>query len=296
MTVKHLSAKTLKKIPFPLPPLAEQERIVNKLDNYISKLDEAKEKLEKVVDTYEFRKYVILNKAFKGELTKNWRKENNISFDNWQNLPISNLCNSLKYGTSKKSQKSGKVVVLRMGNIQNGEIDWNDLQFTDDLEDIKKYSLNKGDVLFNRTNSSELVGKTAIYRGEYPAIYAGYLIKLDYKKDLIIGDYLNYILNSIKAKYYCKCVKTEGVNQANINARRIGAFIIPLPPLEEQKEIVKILDSLLSKEKQVKEIAEKEIERVDDLKKNLLTRAFGGLLGTNDPNEENSIELLKTVL
>ena len=296
MTVKHLSAKTLEKIPFPLPPLAEQERIVNKLDNYISKLDEAKEKLEKVVDTYEFRKYVILNKAFKGELTKNWRKENNISFDNWQNLPISNLCNSLKYGTSKKSQKSGKVVVLRMGNIQNGEIDWNDLQFTDDLEDIKKYSLNKGDVLFNRTNSSELVGKTAIYRGEYPAIYAGYLIKLDYKKDLIIGDYLNYILNSIKAKYYCKCVKTEGVNQANINARRIGAFIIPLPPLEEQKEIVKILDSLLSKEKQVKEIAEKEIERVDDLKKNLLTRAFGGLLGTNDPNEENSIELLKTVL
>ena len=77
---------------------------------------------------------------------------------------------------------------------------------------------------------------------------------------------------------------------------QLAISLIPLPPLEEQKEIVKILDSILSKEKQVKEIAEKEIERVEDLKKNLLTRAFGGILGTNDPNEENSIELLKSVL
>ena len=81
-----------------------------------------------------------------------------------------------------------------------------------------------------------------------------------------------------------------------INVRSYSKLPINLPPLEEQKEIVKILDSFLTKEKQVKEIAEKEIEKIDDLKKNLLTRAFGGLLGTNDPNEENSIELLKTVM
>ena len=76
--------KDLVNLPFPLPPLAEQERIANKLDNYISKLDEAKEKLEKVVDTYNYRKNLILHKAFTGELTKNWRKENNISFDDWK--------------------------------------------------------------------------------------------------------------------------------------------------------------------------------------------------------------------
>ena len=81
-----------------------------------------------------------------------------------------------------------------------------------------------------------------------------------------------------------------------INKTKTSKLPFPLPPIEEQKEIVKILDSILSKEKQVKEIAEKEIERLENLKENLLTRAFGGILGTNNPNEENSIELLKTVL
>ena len=83
-------------MPFHLPPLAEQKRIANKLDNYISKLDEAKEKLEKVVDTYNYRKNLILHKAFTGELTKNWRKENNISFDDWVNTNIGNICKDVK--------------------------------------------------------------------------------------------------------------------------------------------------------------------------------------------------------
>ena len=88
----------------------------------------------------------------------------------------------------------------------------------------------------------------------------------------------------------------RGFNSPSIRNNDLLNMPINLPPFEEQKEIVKILDSILSKEKQVKEIAEKEIERIEDLKKNLLTSAFGGVLGTNDPNEENSIELLKSVL
>lgn len=161
----------------------------------------------------------ILHKAFIGELTAKWRKENNIDLSSWQEKTIDELCTSLKYGTSKKSKPEGSVVVLRMGNLQNGEIDWSNLMYTDDKDDIEKYLLKKGDVLFNRTNSPELVGKTSIYRGEYPAIYAGYLIKLDYGKD-IIGEYLNYMMNSTKAKHYCYTVKTDGVSQSNINAKK----------------------------------------------------------------------------
>ena len=98
--------------------------------------------------------------------------------------------------------------------------------------------------------------------------------------------------------YYYSTLKIigRGTTVEGIKKEQLFAKFIPLPPLEEQKEIVKILDSVLSKEKQVKKIAEKETERVENLKKNILTRAFGGLLGTNDPNEENSIELLKSVL
>ena len=111
----------------------------------------------------------------------------------------------------------------------------------------------------------------------------------------ISSEYLKYFFDS---SYFQNKVQFEarGSCQVGFYLNQLAISLILLPPLEEQKEIVKILDSILSKEKQVKEIAEKEIERVEDLKKNLLTRAFGGVLGTNDPNEENSIELLKTVL
>ena len=210
----------------------------------------------------------ILHKAFIGELTAKWRKENNIDLSSWQEKTIDELCTSLKYGTSKKSKPEGSVVVLRMGNLQNGEIDWSNLMYTDDKDDIEKYLLKKGDVLFNRTNSPELVGKTSIYRGEYPAIYAGYLIKLDYGKD-IIGEYLNYMMNSTKAKHYCYTVKTDGVSQSNINAKKIGAFEIPVPTIEEQQEIVNILDNLLAKYNKIKNL-EQQLEKIELLKYDVL--------------------------
>ena len=276
-----LTQSKMKKIPFPLTPLNEQQRIVSLLDELFSKLDEAKALAQAIVDGSELRRAAILHKAFTGELTKLWREEHGITLDSWQRRTVASVCKGLIYGTSKKSKSSGKMIVLRMGNLQNGEIDWNDLAYSDDERDIKKYLLSTGDVLFNRTNSAELVGKTSIYRGEYPAIYAGYLIKLDYDRDILNGEYLNYVLNSPNAKEYCNHVKTDGVNQSNINARKIGAYVIPLPPLNEQKEIVRLLDDLLGREQRTKELALKTVERVELVKKSILVRAFRGELGTN---------------
>ena len=207
-----------------LPELNEQRRVVGKIESLFAKLDEAKEKAQAVVDSFETRKAAILHKAFTGELTAKWREEHGVGMDSWEKKSVGELCISLKYGTAKKSDASGNVVVLRMGNLQQGEIDWSDLAYSNDPDDIEKYKLFPGDVLFNRTNSAALVGKTAIYRGEHPAIYAGYLIKLDYDHDKIIGDYLNYALNTLDAKKYCNSVKTDGVNQSNINAKKIGAY------------------------------------------------------------------------
>ena len=95
--------------------------------------------------------------------------------ESWENVSVSEICHSLKYGTAKKSSTEGTVVVIRMGNLQDGEISWDDLAYSNDEEDIEKYKLVLGDVLFNRTNGPALVGKTLIYCGEYPDIYAGYL-------------------------------------------------------------------------------------------------------------------------
>ena len=264
----NISQTIIKRFLIPLPPLDEQQRIVEKIEILFAKLDKATALTQNVIDNYELRRSAILHKAFNGELIK----------FNFQRMTINSICKSLIYGTSKKSSKFGKIAVIRMGNLQNGEIDWSNLAYSDDNDEIEKYNLSAGDVLFNRTNSTELVGKTSIYRGEYPAIYAGYLIKLDYDHNILIGDYFNYMLNAPEAKNYCQRVKTDGVNQSNINAKKIGAFEIPIPNIKEQKEIVRILDSLLAKEQQTKELAEQVLQKIDLMKKTILAQAFRGKL------------------
>lgn len=291
-----INQKQLSSLEIPLPPLSEQQRIVERIEELFAKLDEAKEGLQEVVDSFAVRKAAILHKAFTGELTKQWRLEDGVSDESWEEKTIGEICSSLKYGTSKKSSDDGEVVVLRMGNLQNGEIDWSNLAYTSDEEDIKKYLLKSGDVLFNRTNSPELVGKTSIYRGEMPAIYAGYLIKLDYEKNIVVGDYLNYYLNSSKAKEYYMQVKTDGVSQSNINAKKIGEFEIPLPTLPEQHEIVRLIDDLLARERSAQQATEQALASIDLMKKSILARAFRGELGTNKASEASALELLKQVL
>lgn len=293
--INNIKNEHIDNIMIPLPPINEQQRIVNRIESLFAKLDRAKELIENTLAQFEQNKMAILHKAFTGELTAKWRKENNIDLSSWKEKTIDELCTSLKYGTSKKSKPEGSVVVLRMGNLQNGEIDWSNLMYTDDKEDIEKYLLKKGDVLFNRTNgSADLIGKTSIYRGEYPAIYAGYLIKLDYGKD-IIGEYLNYIMNSNKARAYCNKIKSSGASQFNINAKKIGAFKIPVPTIEEQQEIVNILDKLLAKYNKIKNL-EQQLGKIELLKKAILAKAFRGELGTNNPDEESAENLLKEIL
>ena len=295
-TIAIVNKTKMESCYYPLAPLAEQQRIVDRIESLFSKLDEAKEKAQAVVDSFETRKAAILHKAFTGELTAKWREEHGVGMDSWEKKSVGELCISLKYGTAKKSDASGNVVVLRMGNLQQGEIDWSDLAYSNDPDDIEKYKLFPGDVLFNRTNSAALVGKTAIYRGEHPAIYAGYLIKLDYDHDKIIGDYLNYALNTLDAKKYCNSVKTDGVNQSNINAKKIGAYSFNVPSIPEQEKIVSVIQKLLLKEQQSKEAVEAVLDQIDLMKKSILARAFRGELGTNDPSEESAVELLKRTI
>lgn len=121
---------------------------------------------------------------------------------NWAWCKLADIVHELKYGTSEKSSSVGKIAVLRMGNITNiGTIDYSNLVYSSNEEDIKQYSLEKGDLLFNRTNSSEWVGKTAIYKEEQPAIYAGYLIRI--RSILMSPDYLNIIMNSNYYRNWC---------------------------------------------------------------------------------------------
>ena len=165
--------------------------------------------------------------------------------DSWAWTSVGEVCSNIQYGSSQKSSPTGKIAVLRMGNLQNGRIVLDKLVYTSDLKEIEKYPLEYNDLLFNRTNSKELVGKVAIYKGEIPAIYAGYLVRLH--PILIDSDYLNYVMQSQYYWIYCQNVRSDAIGQSNINAEKLKRFILPLPPLQEQKRIIDKIYHIISR-------------------------------------------------
>ena len=268
----------------PMPPIAEQKRIVAKIEEllpYIDRYEQAWSKLEQFNSRFpEDMKKSLLQYAIQGKLVeqrpeegtaeelfaqiqqekqrlfakKRIKKENfplEIADDekpfeipeSWKWVSIGSVCTNIQYGSSKKSAASGKVAVLRMGNIQNGKLTLDKLVYTSDEAEIDKYPLKYNDLLFNRTNSKELVGKTAIYKGEIPAIYAGYLVRIT--PLCMCSDYLNFVMQSQFYWSYCQSVRSDAIGQSNINAEKLKRFEFPLPPLAEQKRIVEKLEKLL---------------------------------------------------
>jgi len=157
-----------------------------------------------------------------------------------------------------------------MGNLQGGKIDWDDLVYTADDAEIRKYRLRSGDVLFNRTNTIDLVGKTAIYNGEQPAVFAGYLIRINVDESVLDSRFLNYILNTEFARRHSAKVLSVAVGQANINAQKLKTYPIPLPPtLAEQEAIAEVLgdadalieslEQLVAKKRHLKQAAMQQL-------------------------------------
>lgn len=261
-----LNQRKLNSIPVPLPPLPEQKRIVAILDKAFEGIDRAIANTEKnLANAREiFESY--LNAVFtqKG--------------DGWVETKLGKLCHKVEYGTSSKSQAQGDIPVLRMGNIQNGLIDWSNLVYTSNQDEIDKYILEYNDVLFNRTNSEEHVGKSAIYKGEQPAIFAGYLIRVHRKPELLDADFLNFYLNSHIAREYGKTVMSRSVNQANINGTKLKSYPISVPPLEKQKEIARRLNNLIPEVQSLEAIYQRKLEALQELKQSILHKAFTGEL------------------
>ena len=181
-----------------------------------------------------------------------------------------------------------------MGNITNiGTIDYSDLVYSSNEEDIKQYSLKKDDLLFNRTNSSDWVGKTAIYKEERPAIYAGYLIRI--RPILISPDYLNIVMNSSYYRNWCYNVKTDAVNQSNINAQKLSQLMIPVPPSKEQERIIVKIAKWISLINAIRNNKEDLQSTIKQTKNKILDLAIHGKLVPQDSNDEPAIELLKCI-
>jgi type I restriction enzyme S subunit len=266
LTVPKLNQGMLREIPIPVPPLEEQRRIVAVLDEAFEGLARASENaeanLQSAGELFELERDRLLSPSH------SMRRQ----------TTIGEVCVGFEYGTSAKSKPEGSVAVLRMGNIQDGEIDYGDLVYSDEARDIAKLSLTNGDVLFNRTNSAEHVGKTAIYRGDVPAIFAGYLIRLHRDPDQVEAEYLNLFLNSRTARNHGRTVMGRSVNQANISASKLRDYPIALPTLVEQRKIAAQLLELRAGAGELRERAVAKISRVAELRQSLLQKAFAGEL------------------
>jgi type I restriction enzyme, S subunit len=287
--INNLKREHILDFEFPLPPLLEQNRIVAKIEELFSELDKGIESLKTAQQQLKTYRQSVLKWAFEGKLTAEYRSQklevrrkektgNGELPEGWKWVKLGDIVDGVEYGSAAKSKGTGKVPVLRMGNIQNGRFDWSDLVYTSDNEEINKYLLKKDDVLFNRTNSAELVGKTAIYKGERKAIFAGYLIRINYKKEMLDPNYLTYYLNTWDAKQYGNTIRSFGVNQSNINGTKLKTYPLPIPLLEEQKRIVQEIESRLSVCDKLEETIMVNLQQCESLRQSILKKAFEGKL------------------
>lgn len=298
-TFLELSAKKAGEVEIPLPPINEQQRIVNRIESLFAKLDRAKELIENTLAQFEQNKMAILHKAFTGELTAKWRKENNIDLSSWKDVIMQDICEKIVCGKTPTGyiSKTGEIPYLKVYNIVDNKIDFNKTaQFIPNKihkEKLKSSILKPNDIIMNIVGPP--LRKIAIIPDNYPEWNMNQaIVRFRVKKD-VMYKFIYYIL--IYPKTLDNIInKTKGVvGQANISITQSRNIQITLPTVEEQQEIVNILDRLLAKYNKIKNLKQ-QLEKIELLKKAILAKAFRGELGTNNPDEESAENLLKEIL
>ena len=281
----NISPKVIEFISIPLPPIKEQQRIVNRIESLFAKLDRAKELIENTLAQFEQNKMAILHKAFTGELTVKWRKKNNINEKNFFNkVKLKNvikLISGRDVSVSLCNDKSiGIPYILGASNIKDNKF------FIERWIENPVVVSEKNDILLSVKGT---IGKLYLQKEE----------KINISRQIMALRALND-LNTHYLYYFllreCERLKFEGNGLIpGISRKDILDLNILLPTLEEQQEIVNILDKLLAKYNKIKNL-EQQLEKIELLKKAILGKAFRGELGTNNPDEDSAENLLKEIL
>lgn len=289
-----LTQGSMQLMPFPLPPLSEQQRIVERIEELFAKLDEAKERLQEVADSFAVRKAAILHKAFTGELTKQWRLENGVSDESWEEKKLGEICKIGSGGTP--SRKHAEYYNGNIPWIKTGELAWNVITEAEEYitEEAVLNSSAKmhcaGSVLVAMYGQGLTRGKAAILGINATTNQAVCSLK---PLELLMSEFLFYYFMK---NYWQFREEAVGGNQPNYSAKMISSWIISLPTLPEQHEIVRLIDDLLARERAAQQAAEQALASIDLMKKSILARAFRGELGTNKASEASALELLRQVL
>lgn len=289
--------KAVMEYPVPLAPLSEQKRIVHRIESLFAKLNEAKEKIQQVLDGAEMRKAAILHKAFTGELTKNWRKENTAIFEN-SSLGIDEelISDNLKKLPDNWCWcKIGDFLELKAGKNIKAE------NISIEKNDNNKYACYGGNGIrgyvdsFNVEGTHIIIGRQGalcgninIAENKFYATEHAVVVYPRYDTDI---SWLSENLRFLNLNQYSRSAAQPGLAVKNINN-----VLMPVAPYAEQVEMGRIISQMLNVWKQKEIICNNVLNKIDTMKKSILAKAFRGELGTNNPTEDSALNLLKEVL
>lgn len=298
-TQAKLALFRIESLTFHLPPLSEQQRIVERIEELFAKLDEAKERLQEVANSFAVRKAAILHKAFTGELTKQWRRENGVSDESWEEKKLGEVCSvNPRKIDAKNLDDNLEVSFIPMAAVSDvlGEIVNPEVK---NLEDVRTGFTNfaEGDVIFAKITPCMENGKSAVVGPLLNDIGYGstefYVLRC---KEELYNKYLYHMVRNTTFRAEAKAVMTGAVGQQRVPKTFLQEYQLLLPTLPEQHEIVRLIDDLLARERSAQQAAEQALASIDLMKKSILARAFRGELGTNKASEASALELLKQVL
>lgn len=301
-TVDTYTIINAKNTIIPLPPLSEQQRIVERIEELFAKLDEAKERLQEVADSFAVRKAAILHKAFTGELTKQWRLENGVSDESWEEITWGSFIEKIEAGKNwnalGRPPKNGEFGVVKVSAVTWGEfLEDESKTCTEESQWNEEKRISVGDFLFSRANTIQLVGNCVIVKDvKRKLMLSDKILRFSFSERVYDFFALWYTRTSSYRKQIESVASGNQDGMRNISQNNMKTIIFPLPTLTEQHEIVRLIDDLLARERKAQQATEQALASIDLMKKSILARVFRGELGTNKASEASALELLRQVL
>lgn len=301
-TIAIVNKSKMESCAFPLPPLSEQQRIVERIEELLAKLDEAKERLQEVADSFAVRKAAILHNAFTGELTKQWRWENGVSDESWEEITWGSFIEKIEAGKNwnalGRPPKNGEFGVVKVSAVTWGEfLEDESKTCTEESQWNEEKRISVGDFLFSRANTIQLVGNCVIVKDvKRKLMLSDKILRVSLSERVYDFFALWYTRTSSYRKQIESVASGNQDGMRNISQNNMKMIIFPLPTLPEQHEIVRLIDDLLARERAAQQAAEQALASIDLMKKSILARAFRGELGTNKASEASALELLRQVL
>jgi len=286
-TFPAITGKQLKSHRINVAPLHEQLQIVDILEDHLSRLDAG---FRGLGETIERLRLLRVSSLAHNVRSQDESENDSLMFGDqalalapgWASGFVAQTAELVEYGTSSKThvgQLPGDVPVLRMGNVKDGRLVWGSLKYlASDIPGLQKIMLRPGDLLFNRTNSAEHVGKSAVFEGEREAAaFASYLIRVRFRPE-VDPRWANMVINSPYGRAYVTSVTSQQVGQANVNGTKLKAFPLPIPPLDAQIARIGRHAETIDRADRLFDEVQRAKQRLQSLRRSLLSAAFSGRL------------------